>query len=195
MPAESSTRTPTRSRAACTASASRWSTRCRERLDLRIWRDGKEYFMRFRDGDAEAPSSWSATRRRAASAAPRSPSCPSTDDLHQDRVRLRDARAPAARAGLPEFRRAHRADRRARRRAEGRRAVLRRRPRGVRRVSRPHQAGPAQPADRRSAARGRHRPSKSRCSGTTAITRRCCASPTTSRSATAARIWPASAAR
>ena len=26
-----------------------------ERLDLRIWRDGKEYFMRFRDGDPEAP--------------------------------------------------------------------------------------------------------------------------------------------
>ncbi len=26
-----------------------------ERLDLRVWRDGKEYFMRFRDGDPEAP--------------------------------------------------------------------------------------------------------------------------------------------
>src|SRR5687768_11485616 len=26
-----------------------------ETLDLRIWRDGKEYFMRFRDGDPEAP--------------------------------------------------------------------------------------------------------------------------------------------
>jgi DNA gyrase subunit B len=26
-----------------------------ERLDLRIWRDGKEHFIRFRDGDAEAP--------------------------------------------------------------------------------------------------------------------------------------------
>ncbi|HVO04508.1 MAG TPA: DNA topoisomerase (ATP-hydrolyzing) subunit B [Candidatus Cybelea sp.] len=26
-----------------------------ERLDLRIWRDGKEHFMRFRHGDAEAP--------------------------------------------------------------------------------------------------------------------------------------------
>ena len=26
-----------------------------ERLDLRIWRDGKEYFMRFRHGDPEAP--------------------------------------------------------------------------------------------------------------------------------------------
>jgi DNA gyrase subunit B len=26
-----------------------------EVLDLRIWRDGKEYFMRFRNGDAEAP--------------------------------------------------------------------------------------------------------------------------------------------
>jgi DNA gyrase subunit B len=26
-----------------------------ERLDLSIWRDGKEYFMRFRDGEADAP--------------------------------------------------------------------------------------------------------------------------------------------
>src|SRR5215468_1813753 len=26
-----------------------------EHLDLRIWRDGKEHFMRFRDGDPEAP--------------------------------------------------------------------------------------------------------------------------------------------
>ena len=26
-----------------------------DRLDLRIWRDGKEYFMRFRDGEPEAP--------------------------------------------------------------------------------------------------------------------------------------------
>ena len=34
--------------------------------------------------------------------------------LHQDRVRLRHARAPPARARLPELRRAHRADRRAR---------------------------------------------------------------------------------
>ena len=30
-----------------------WSMRSVERLDLRIWRDGKEYFMRFRNGDAE----------------------------------------------------------------------------------------------------------------------------------------------
>ena len=37
--------------------------------------------------------------------------------------------------------------------------------------------------------------SNARCGGTTAITRPCSASPTTSRSATAARISPASAAR
>ena len=37
--------------------------------------------------------------------------------------------------------------------------------------------------------------SSARCGGTTATTRTCCASPTTSRSATAARISPASAAR
>ena len=41
------------------------------------------------------------------------------------------------------------------------------------------------------------RESRSRppCGGTTATTRTCSASPTTSRSATAARIWPASARR
>ena len=45
-----------------------------ERLDLRIWRDGKEHFMRFRHGDAEAPLKV-VGRRATASAAPRSPSC------------------------------------------------------------------------------------------------------------------------
>ena len=46
---------PTRCRAASTASACRSSTRFSEWLDLTIWRDGEEHFMRFRHGDAEAP--------------------------------------------------------------------------------------------------------------------------------------------
>ena len=50
-------------------------------------------------------------------------------------------------------------------------------------------------ADRHPAPSTTASPSKSRCGGTTATTRTCCPSPTTSRSATAARIWPASAAR
>ena len=49
-------------------------------LELRIWRDGKEHFMRFSDGDPEAPLAVGpAPTCRAASAgprpAPRSPSC------------------------------------------------------------------------------------------------------------------------
>ena len=44
-------------------------------------------------------------------------------DLHHDRVRLRHARAPAARARLPEFRREDRAHRPPRRRAEDRGAA------------------------------------------------------------------------
>ena len=39
-----------------------------EWLDLRIWRNGKEHFMRFRHGEPEAPSRSSATRRRASTA-------------------------------------------------------------------------------------------------------------------------------
>ena len=99
-----------------------------------------------------------------------------------------DARAPAARAGLPELRRADHAARPARREPpkeetlhyEG----------GVEAfvaLSRPRQAAAAR---RRSwsppSATGS--PSTWPCSGTTATTRPCCASPTTSRSATAAPI-------
>ena len=62
-------------------------------------------------------------RRRAGGQARHRGHLPALDrDLHQDRVRLRHAGAPAARARLPELRRAHRADRRARRRAQGRRS-------------------------------------------------------------------------
>ena len=134
--------------------------------------------------------------RRAAGPARHGGDLPALDqDLHQDRVRLRHPGAPAARAGVPELGRAHRADRRARRRAQGLRSLLRGRRPGLRPVSRPQQAGAAQPAGVDPRREGRHHWSKSPCSGTTAITRRCCASPTTSRSATAARIWRASAAR
>ena len=45
-----------------------------EHLDLRIWRDGKEHFMRFRHGDAEAPLKV-VEATRTASAAPKSRSC------------------------------------------------------------------------------------------------------------------------
>ena len=46
-----------------------------QKLDLRIWRDGKEYYMRFNDGVPEAPLADGRANRRA-SAARRSSSCP-----------------------------------------------------------------------------------------------------------------------
>ena len=62
-------------------------------------------------------------------------------------------------------------------------------------LSRPLEAGAACAADRDPRRARRHHRSKSRWSGPTAITRRCSALPTTSRSATAARISPAFARR
>ena len=56
---------------------------------------------------------------------------------------------------------------------QGRDAALRGRHRGLRPLPRPQQAGAAQPAGLRSAASGTASRSRSRCSGTTAITRRC----------------------
>ena len=83
------------------------------------------------------------------------------------------------------------------RRAESktRGAVLRGRARGLRALSRPRQDAAASGADPHPAASATASRSKSRCGGTTAITKTCCPSPTTFRSATAARISPASAAR
>ncbi len=42
-----------------------------EHLDLRIWRNGKEHFMRFRDGDPEKRPAARGRRARRASAAPK----------------------------------------------------------------------------------------------------------------------------
>ena len=86
-------------------------------------------------------------------------------------------------------------DRRARGRAEDRHPPLRRRARSLCRISRPLEAGAARAADRDPRRARRHHSSKSRWSGPTPITRRCCALPTTSRSATAARISPGFARR
>ena len=71
-----STRIPTRSPAACTASAYPSSTRCRALLVLTIRRSGKIHQMRFHDGVAEAPLARSPAMR-ATRPALRSPSAPS----------------------------------------------------------------------------------------------------------------------
>jgi DNA gyrase subunit B len=64
-----------------------------EWLELRIWRDGKEHYMRFRHGDAVAPLKVVGAPRRSngefLKPAPRSPSCRRPGDLHQGRVRFR----------------------------------------------------------------------------------------------------------
>ena len=84
---------------------------------------------------------------------------PSTKTFTQDRVRLHDPGAPAARTRLPEQRRDPGADRSARRRAEDRVVPLRRRARSLCALSRPLEAGIARAADRdpRRARRHHHR--------------------------------------
>ena len=166
-----------------------------EWMEVRIWRHGIEHLIRFRNGDAEAPLAVVGPgdqRKRHRGDLQAEPG-----HLHPHRVRLRPAGAAAARAGVPEFRPrpsccATNATRRRSRACCATTAAWS-----------PSSSGwtAARPrcSRRRSACAPRTRRwasgSSSRCRGTTASTRRCCASPTTSRSATAARIWPASARR
>ena len=78
-------------------------------LKLTIFRNGKEHFMSFTHGDADAPlqivgDAPGTARYRG--------DVPALDrDLHQDRVRLCHPRASPARTGLPQFRRPHPAGR------------------------------------------------------------------------------------
>ena len=107
-------------------------------------------------------------------------------DLRPHRVPLRDPGQAHPRAVVPQQRRQDRADRPARR--QERELRLLGRHQGLRRVHEPQQDACC---TRRSSTRSARRtasPSKSRCSGTTPTPRTCSASPTTSRSATAARI-------
>ena len=163
------------------------------KLDLTIWRAGKEHFMRFADGVPVEPLK--AIGDAAGKTGTRITFVPTHQHLHHGRVRLCDARASPARAGVPELGRAHRAGRPSRRRAEDRGDALRGRLARLRPLPRPHQASAHHRADRGGEGSRTRSPSRRRCGGTTATTRTCSASPTTSRSATAARISPASARR
>ena len=113
-------------------------------------------------------------------------------DLHEHRVRLRHAGQAPARAVVPELRRAHRVDRRARGQA-GRLRVRGRHPR-VRAISQSQQD--AGPSDHHLVSRHSRMPIQVEvaCNGTTPTRRACSATRTTSRSGTAAPTWPASAA-
>ena len=74
-------------------------------LELKIWREGKEHFVRFRNGVTEAPLK--VDRRRRRQARHRGDLLAEPRDLPQrHRVRLRHAGASPARARLPQLRRA-----------------------------------------------------------------------------------------
>ena len=74
-------------------------------LKLRIWRGGTLHEMSFTDGVPDAPLA--GDRRGGRPDRHRGDVPAVAEDLHHDGIRLRDAGAPAARARLPEFRRAH----------------------------------------------------------------------------------------
>ena len=88
------------------------------KLQLRVWRDGKEHFIEFAHGDAVAPLKevGDANGKRGTEVT----FLASERNLHQCRIRLRDAGTSAARARLPQFRRQHRAVRHAPRGREAR---------------------------------------------------------------------------
>ena len=165
-----------------------------ERLDLRIWRDGKEHFMRFRDGVPEAPLAVVGEGREPARHR-RSPSCPrarpsprpsSTSRRSEHRLRelaflnsgvrlfLTDARGVEAKTVELHY-------------EGGVEAFVRYLDRNKTALHQP----PIVLSGEKRRHRGRSRDGVER----QLSTRPCCASPTTSRSATAAPISPASAAR
>ena len=74
-----------------------------EWLDLRIWRNGKEHYMRFRHGEPEAPLVvvGEADGKRGTEVT----FLPEPQTFTKIEFDLRDARASPARAGVPELRR------------------------------------------------------------------------------------------
>ena len=83
-----------------------------EWMEVRIWRHGEEHFIRFRDGDAEAPLA--VDRRRAASRSGTEVTFkPSPATFTKTEFDYARAGAPAARAGVPQLGPDDRAARRA----------------------------------------------------------------------------------
>ena len=149
-------------RAACTASASRSSTRCRTGCKLRIWRNGKAHQMEFRRGVAVAPLAAIGTTDRRGTEVHFMASAETFGriEYHYDILAKRIRELSFLNNGMKiEL------DRPARRQERELRVLGRHQ--GLRRVHEPQQDGAAPedlPRDRRE---GRHRPSRSRCSGTT----------------------------
>ena len=161
-----------------------------DNLWLTVNRDGKAHKMEFRLGDPVAPL---ADRRRHDREGHGRPLQGQPDRLHEHHVRLRNPRQAAARAVVPEFRRAHRAHRRAR--SQVRRVPAPGRPAGVRETPEPL-------AHRHSSVRvlvsfpGRINRRRSGHAVERFVYRnRCSATRTTFRRRMAARISPASAPR
>jgi DNA gyrase/topoisomerase IV subunit B len=75
------------------------------KLKLKIWRHGKEHTIEFAHGDAVRRSEGG--RRCQWQTRHRSDVLCRARNLHDDRIRFRNARASPARARLPEFRRQH----------------------------------------------------------------------------------------
>ena len=165
-----------------------------EWLELTIWRDGEEHWMRFRHGDAEAPLKVVGTAP-AARAARRSPSCPRPTpsrslefDFEKLEHRFRELAFlnSGVRLMLADAR--HEEAKEVELFYEGGIAAFVQ-------ISRPHQDAADSRSDRdpRPARRYRHR-RRARVERQL-LRERPLPSPTTSRSATAAPIWPPSAPR
>ena len=166
---------------------------------LRIWRDGLEHVIHFAHGDAVAPLNDrrpGADRRRQAEARHRgdlhavaakpSPWSSSTIATIEHRLRELAFLNSGVRIVLTDAR--HAEIKREELHYEG----------GLEAFVRYLDRAKTPLIDKPILIRGErdaHRASRSRCGGTTATTRTCCPSPTTSRSATAARISSACAAR
>ena len=74
-----------------------------EVLELTIWRDGKEHFMRFRDGEPDAPLKVGDRRLRRPNRHRGQSFLPSRD-LHDDRFRFRDLEHRLRELAFSEFR-------------------------------------------------------------------------------------------
>ena len=125
------------------------------KLQLRVWRDGKEHYIEFAHGDAVAPLKvvGDANGKRGTEVT----FLASTETFTNVEYDFADAGASPARARVPEFRRQHRAVGHAPRGREARGDALRRRRRGIRQISRPQQEGDGAGPDHGSGRDERHR--------------------------------------
>ena len=161
---------------------------------------GSEWFIRFRDGVPEAPlaevgpAPALARGGQAATAAATGTEItflPSTETFTNTEFDFATLEHRLRELAFLEFRRDHGPDRCARGRAEIRHASLRRRASKLSSAISTARSSCCTRRRSRSAASATTSCSRSRWNGPTAITKRCCASPTTFRSATAGRISPA----